>query len=356
MQDTLKYLVTATNTGPSTAYQVVVRDTLPAGVTFVRATNGGTVASGVVTWPAVSSLALGASLTDSVIVLAPNAQTTLLNKGAAASASYDPGAANNDGSAAASQVSTTLTLAISVTPDGPATPVKHVPGKYSQPYVVSNVSVFGGPYALNATVNGATKVLVIDSIAGAGITVRVRPDTALVTLGARSTTTYTVWYTIPVGDTVTAVTNTEVLRARSTTQATLTDTGWVQIRRTFPTLAMTKTVTPTGVLSPGTDLTYAMNFANGGEYDATSVVVSDIVPPAVYFKVGSPTVNLPAGITATVAYSKDAGATWTYVPASGGGGAPAGYDANVNRIRWTLSAVLPPSATSSSVGFIARIR
>lgn len=36
--------------------------------------------------------------------------------------------------------------------------------------------------------------------------------------------------------------------------------------------------------------------------------------------------------------------------------APAGYDGLVNRVRWTLSAVLPPSATQSSVGFVARIR
>src|SRR5439155_115437 len=58
----LTYTITVSNNGPSDASAVVVRDTLPAGVTFVSASNGGTLAAGVVTWPSVASLANGASL------------------------------------------------------------------------------------------------------------------------------------------------------------------------------------------------------------------------------------------------------------------------------------------------------
>ena len=50
---------TATRNGPSAASNVVVSDALPAGVTFVSADNGGTESGGVVTWPAVASLANG---------------------------------------------------------------------------------------------------------------------------------------------------------------------------------------------------------------------------------------------------------------------------------------------------------
>lgn len=354
MQDTLKYLVTVGNTGPSTAYAVVVRDTLPSGVTFVRATNGGTASGGVVTWPAVGSIAVGATVTDSVIVLAPNTMTTLVNRGAAATASYDPVSTNNDGSATTSAVSTTLTLAIAVSPKGPSTPVKRLPGTaYAQPFTVSNVSVFSGSYHLVAATSGTPAFLTIDSLTGPGITTRVRPDSAVVTLAPHSDSVYKVWYTVPVGDTVT---NTEILRARNTVTPATADTGWVPLRRSFPTLAMTKTVSPTGVVQPGIDIVYTMKFRNTGEYDATQVIVSDIVPAGVYFKLASITQSLPSGITATLSYSKDGGSTFTYTPLSGGCGAPLGYDGCVNRVRWSLSQPLPPSPTQSTVTFGARIR
>lgn len=352
--DTIKYAVTVRNLGPTTAFQVVVRDTLPAGVAFVAANNGGMQAAGVVTWPAVASLAVGATATDSVTIIAPDLLTTIINRGAAASASYDPAALNNNGSADSSRVSTTLTLAVDVTPDGPATPVRQLPGtRYAQPFTVANVSVFSGSYHLIAARAGTTLFLQVDSITGPGITTRVRPDSALVTLAANTASPYLVWYTIPVGDTLT---NTEILRARNTVTPATADTGWVALRRSFPALSMTKTVSPSGIVTPGVDITYTMQFRNAGEYDATSVVVSDIVPGGVWYKLGSPTSTLPSGITAALAWSSDAGATWTYVPVSGGCGAPAGYDGCVNRVRWTLSALLPPSATPSVVAFVARIR
>jgi len=42
-------------------------------------------------------------------------------------------------------------------------------------------------------------------------------------------------------------------------------------------------------------------------------------------------------LTVVIDYSNDSGATWTYTPASGGGGAPSGYDRSVTNIRWTFT-------------------
>ena len=53
-------------------------DTLPAGVTFVSATGGGTLSGNVITWPAIASLANGATQAYGVTVTAP-ATGTLLN-------------------------------------------------------------------------------------------------------------------------------------------------------------------------------------------------------------------------------------------------------------------------------------
>ena len=47
---TLTYTITYGNTGTQNAANVVIRDTVPTGTTFVSATGGGTLSGGVVTW------------------------------------------------------------------------------------------------------------------------------------------------------------------------------------------------------------------------------------------------------------------------------------------------------------------
>jgi uncharacterized repeat protein (TIGR01451 family) len=56
----LTYTITYGNTGTADATSVVISDTVPAGTTFVSATNGGTLGSGVVTWT-IGTVAAGAT-------------------------------------------------------------------------------------------------------------------------------------------------------------------------------------------------------------------------------------------------------------------------------------------------------
>jgi uncharacterized repeat protein (TIGR01451 family) len=106
----ITYTITVTNNGPSVATNVSVTDALPAGLTSVTVSNGGTNVAGAVTWPTIASLAVGtaAAQTYTISATAP-ASGTLANKVSSTSATTDPNAANNDGSATASQVSTTIT-------------------------------------------------------------------------------------------------------------------------------------------------------------------------------------------------------------------------------------------------------
>src|SRR5207247_2083516 len=117
----ITYTIVTTNNGPSTAASVMVQDTLPQGVTFVSADNGGTEAGGIVTWPAAASIANGGTVTYSVTVTAP-ATGTLLNVARADAATADPDSTNNNGSAAANRVTTAVgELAdLTVTKSGPA--------------------------------------------------------------------------------------------------------------------------------------------------------------------------------------------------------------------------------------------
>lgn len=128
-----------------------------------------------------------------------------------------------------------------------------------------------------------------------------------------------------------------------------------------PNVTLQKSVSPSGAaqLVPGADLTYTIGFTNGGTAVASSLVVTDPVPPNTDFKVGSVTSSLgTSGLTVVIAYSNNGGASWVYTPASGGGGAPAGYDRSVTNIRWTFTGNLSQTSPNNtgSVSFVARIR
>jgi uncharacterized repeat protein (TIGR01451 family) len=123
-------------------------------------------------------------------------------------------------------------------------------------------------------------------------------------------------------------------------------------------LVLTKFVSPIGDQLPGTELTYRTDYSNVGVAGLTSIVIYDAIPAWTQFRVGSESDGtLAAGITAiTTEFSSDGGATWVYVPASGGGGAPAGFDANVTNVRWVLTGTLAGGdGTGDGVSLIVRI-
>lgn len=124
-------------------------------------------------------------------------------------------------------------------------------------------------------------------------------------------------------------------------------------------ITLTKSVNPSGAQQPGTDLAYTVTFTNSGDAAGSTLVVNDPIPANTDFKVGSVTTSLgTTGLAVAVAYSNNGGSTWTYTPASGGGGAPAGYDHNVTNVRWTFSGNLSQTSPNNtgSVSFTARIR
>jgi uncharacterized repeat protein (TIGR01451 family) len=127
----------------------------------------------------------------------------------------------------------------------------------------------------------------------------------------------------------------------------------------IPSVALVKSVNPSGNQAPGTDLAYTITFTNGGGIPAQSFVLTDPIPAFTDFKVGSVTNSLgTTGLTVVVAYSNNGGASWVYTPVSGGGGAGAGYDRSVTNVRWTFTGNLSQTAPNNtgSVSFTSRIR
>jgi uncharacterized repeat protein (TIGR01451 family) len=116
---------------------------------------------------------------------------------------------------------------------------------------------------------------------------------------------------------------------------------------------------------PGDVVTYTLVVQNAGPGVATGVVLSNPLAPHLAWGVdgfgpgdpfqfvdGSPSSGLTPGAPA---YSADGGATWTLVPASGGGGAPAGFDARVTTWRLPMTGTMP-SGGQLTLRFKAAVR
>ena len=179
---------------------------------------------------------------------------------------------------------------------------------------------------------------------------------AAVTLNPGQFTDVIVQISIPAGVTLGTV---ETGTISATGQATgATDTAVDVTTIVAGSLVLTKSVNPAGAQLPGTELTYRTDYSNVGTADLTAIVVYDAIPAWTQYRVGSAVAGtLPPGITGiTIEFSSDGGATWAYVPVSGGGGAPANFDGNVTNVRWTLAGNLAGGAgTIDGVAFIVRI-
>ncbi|UCH83879.1 MAG: hypothetical protein JSW50_15805 [Candidatus Latescibacterota bacterium] len=123
-------------------------------------------------------------------------------------------------------------------------------------------------------------------------------------------------------------------------------------------LQLTKAVSPPGNQVPGTELTYTTDYQNLGTDSLTTIVIVDPIPAFTQYRVGSADAGtFPAAVTGiTPQFSTDGGATWAYSPVSGGGGAPANFDASVTNVRFVFAGHLEPGdASAVGVSFVVRI-
>jgi len=156
---------------------------------------------------------------------------------------------------------------------------------------------------------------------------------------------------------VPSVTNSASVAGTTFDQTAANNSG--SVTKSVMNLVLSKAVNPTGSQTPGTNLTYTVTFTNSGGAAASNFVISDPLPANTDFKVGSVINSLgTTGLTVAVAYSNDNGATWTYTPVSGAGGAATGYDRSVTNIRWTFTGNLSQTSPNNTgnVSFISKIR
>ncbi|MEG4521204.1 DUF4347 domain-containing protein, partial [Microcoleus sp. AT9_A5] len=211
---TVTYTITAANSGPSAATNVVIADTIVPGLTGVSVSEGGTynATTGIVTWPTITSLASAASTNRTVRFPLPATSGPIANTASSTSTSPDPNPDNNNGSSPEAQVTTTITESADVATikSGPPTAIAGSTVTYTiltenrGPSTATNITVtdsivpgLTGVTASNGgSYNPATGIVSFPPIAsladGVAVSRTVRfpvPATGTVSNTARSTST-----------------------------------------------------------------------------------------------------------------------------------------------------------------------
>lgn len=274
---TLSYQITVSNNGPDTATNVVVTDTLPAGVTYLANTDSCVQGPPGTLTCNLGTLANGDTSTFTIQVLvAANLVGTITNTATVTGTQLDPDTSNNTASVSTIVIqSADLHLTKQCKPDGPI----ELGGTATCTMLVDNL----GP-------SSAQNVVVIDTILSnkpfTVISTTVSPSgsctiaagVVICTLGtvpAGGRFTITVEFTAnveaDVNDTATVFSSTP-----DPNFANNIATGVVQFGNRAD-LAVTKTDAPDPVIA-GTNLTYTIKVKNNGPLAAPNVVVTDVLP------------------------------------------------------------------------------
>jgi len=358
------YTIVVSNTGPDAVTGVSLTDAFPAGftgVTWTCAAAGGAVcgaASGSGDIAGVTvDLPAGGTATFTATGTA-SGTGTLVNTATVTSPAWliDPVPGNDSATDGDTEI---VVLSVVVTPDGLDT-LRHLPSNgtgYVYAFTVTNTSAAAWAFDLFAyPAAGGGSFVTVDSVTGAGVSGGAVPDSArIASLGAGASAGVSVWYAV--ADVPAGSLDTLRLLAYPAAVPAVADSGFAVVQVVRPAIVTAKSVNPSGIQAPGTELTYTVTVTNTGSEAAEAVVTVDSLPAEVEFRVGSVSTTLPAGVGETIEYSTD-GVDWSYLPASGACGAPAGFDGCVTRIRWTLtdplSAVAPDN--TGSLQLVARIR
>jgi uncharacterized repeat protein (TIGR01451 family) len=283
------YTISVTNFGPSTASGVVVTDTLPATLTFVSATGGGTTNPvGVVNW-AVGTMNANQVITYTLTVKAP-AVGSITNIAWVNSGTLDTNLLNNTNSPVVISKVTAYALSsdVSVTKIGPA----GVPasGTYTNTIIVTN---FGPATASNVVASDVLPTNVIFVSASNGGTTNGNPPMVnwnVGNLASNASINLILTLKAPLTGTITNIATV----TSTNSDPNLTNNTSLPLGTLVTNLAdlQVTNIAPGSVVA-GQSYTNVISVTNAGPSVATNVLVVDVLPGG-----GTTNINvgtLPAG-------------------------------------------------------------
>ncbi|MEG3901913.1 DUF4347 domain-containing protein, partial [Microcoleus sp. B4-C1] len=284
------YTLTTTNMGPDPAANVTITDSIIPGLTGVSVSDGGSYdpVSGIVTFPALTTLANAATATRTVSFIAPATLTAISNTARSSAATFDPIATNNNGRATNKDgTPTNSTVTTSIAPNADLVTTKtgstSATASSSVSYTIATVNLGPSP---------AEAVTITDSIVPGltGVTASnggvYDPVTGIVTfapvaIAHKETVTRTIGFTVP--PTLTSISNT----ARSTSitpDSTPANNNGTNPNATVITSidavadVVTQKTAPASI-EVGDTLLYTITTTNNGPSPATNVVITDSLIP-----------------------------------------------------------------------------
>ncbi|MET4105832.1 T9SS type A sorting domain-containing protein [Hymenobacter sp. UYP22] len=312
------YTVATANNGSTAASNVQQTVQIPAGLTGVTVSGGGTYSSatGVVTFPAITSQLPGASVTNTITYTAPAGGT--LNNVAAVSTATAETITTNNRSAVTTAVTPVADLAVSLT--GPATVVAGNPVVYSVTTTNNGTSSAQNSVTTVQLPTGLTGV----TVSGGGT---YSSATGVVTFPAiasqpAGSVTNTISFTAPATTQLVVAANTAADNEEITTNNSATATTTV----TAPTAQTVDVVTTISAnissRTPGQPVTFTVTATNsaGSSTGATNV------QPILYLPAGLTGVEVPANAT----YNSTTGVVTLPVTSSLAAGAAVTYTVTVN--------------------------
>ncbi len=276
--DTIVFRITVANGGPNDASAVVVTDTLPLNATFVDATGSPTLAGNVLTWPTVATLAVGATLSDTVRMVAP-ATGTVTNVAAAVSSTAENDSTDNR---AVGATGVNELVDLRVTKSAPAavnagdTIAYTVKVKNPGPSAAATVNV-------TDTLPGNAKY--VSATGGPVQSGNTLAWPVVASLAAGDSLVFTVFVEAPAGGAVTNI----AAAATTTNEGALSNNRAVATTAVLTAdLAVTKSAV--AAADPGDTIVYTITLANQGPGRAAGVVLRDSLPAGAAFvsATGSP--------------------------------------------------------------------
>lgn len=270
------YTIEASNLGPQTATDILIRDSLPPGMGFSFQTlAGGTCHRvGLLVECTLPELAAGQSATLLITATVNATSGSLSNSVVVSAAQFDPNLDNNFASVSTelAEADLSITKTDSADPVSPGDPLSYVLTVTNNgPNVASGVTV------TDSLPSGVTFV----SASSAGCAHAAATVTCLLgTLAVDASQQVTINTTVTALSGV--LTNTATVRSAAIDLVTSNNTATADTTVRSADLAVTKSESADPV-GPGSSLTYTITVTNNGPEPALDVTVADPLPPSLAF-------------------------------------------------------------------------